>query len=148
MCSYLDIIRSTLSSLVVGGEAPAVSLTLLGDDQTVISGSRDELAIDARKDSRLKKKARLFILIEEHVILVQLGDVHTALGIVDPTPNKNLTGFGDRECVVTATDNLLDVEILEAIDDRGGLYRIILIILILGNTSLAESVKAPRIDLS
>jgi hypothetical protein len=137
-----------LSSLVVGREAPAVSLASLGDDKAVVSGSCDEFAINVRKDCRLHKESRFLVLVEEQIILVELGYFNATLGVVDPAPDEDLTRLGDGESMVAAANDLLDIEIAEALNNSGSLYRIVLIILILGNASLTESIESPGIDLS
>ena len=145
--SHLDIVCSALSSLVIGGEAPAVSLTSLGDDEAVICGSRDKFAFNSWKNCRPHEEARLVILIEKQVIPAEFGYIHATLSVVNPTPNKDLAGFRDRESMVAATNDLLDVEIPKALNNGGGLDGIVLVIRILGNTSLTEGVKSPGIDL-
>lgn len=49
---------------------------------------------------------------------------------------------------MATTNNLLDVELLKGLNNRGCLYGIILITLILGNAGLAKCVESPGIDLS
>ena len=72
-CSHFDIISGALSSLVIGRETPAVSLASLGYNEAVVSGGRDELAINARENCRLDKEARLLIFVEKQIILIKLG---------------------------------------------------------------------------
>lgn len=143
-----DIVHSTLSGLVVGREAPAVGLTLLGDDNAAIWGRCDILAIDVRNDSRFLEVARSVVLINEQVLLVVVGQLHAALGVVDPAPDKDLTRLSDGKTVVATTNNLLDVETLEVCDGRGSGDGVVIVTLIFGDTGLTEGVEAPRIDLA
>jgi hypothetical protein len=145
--SHLDIVCSALSSLVVGRESPAVSLTSLGDDKAVVRGSRDKFALNVWKNRWPHEETGLLILIEKQVIPVEFGYFHATLGVVNATPNKDLAGLRDRESMMAATNDLFDVEIPKAFDNGGGLNRIVLVIRVLGNTSLTESVKSPGIDL-
>lgn len=148
LSGLLHIVRSALSGLIVRREAPAIGLAVLGDHQAIIGSSRDMLAVDVGKNRRLHKEARFVVLIEEQILLVELGNFHATLGTVHPTPDEDLTRLGDGESMMGTTSNLLNIKFCEILNHCWGGDGVVLVVLILGNTSLAKSIETPRIDLA
>lgn len=146
----LDIPTVTLSVLVVLPEAPRVSLAIGGHSNAGVGSRRNLNAVEVGNDERLDQVSRLpSLLVEEEMILGHIINLHTALTIVDATPNQDLTSCGASNGVMSTTGNLLDVVVVEDRDLGGiGDGAAIVLLLVFWHTRLAEGVESPRVDIT
>lgn len=92
----IDIIITSLTSLVIGAEAPAVSLALSVDCEGVVTASGNSNSLDTWNDNWNCNHARVLALIKGHVLFGDLGDIDTKLTSIGTAPCEKLAIISAR----------------------------------------------------
>ena len=71
------------------------------------------------KNNRLFQVTTSAFIINEHVILGELGDVHATLLVIDATPDKDLAVLGAGNGVVSTAVEFLELVAIKVLDQGG-----------------------------
>ena len=99
------------------------------------------------KNDRGFQVATSLLVINVHIRLWELVNLHATLVVIDAAPDENLAGLGAGDGVVSAAIDLSDAVRAESLN-QGGNEDSVVFVLGCGDAGLAEGIETPSIQLA
>ena len=145
----LDIHRGALASLIVSTEAPRISMTLVVDNDGMISagGCPDGIA-DVGNGCRLDDNADLACVVLDGGRIRYGRQIQTNLLAIDAAPDECFSVRGDGDGVVLTTSNMSDGVVLEvqSLHDLRSVDCGVIVTSAVRNTGAPKTIRTPAPD--